>query len=233
MPLSMRSSFNSSGLVRLLADLNIAEPGNSKQTFAERLSQWMGWTDAISLSAALGGNAAPKAMNTSTSAPGNARTSLAVRAVIKEFTRVRAELARSITSDAAFSDGAGFERDGTPWRQAYQARQRAMETRIGALRAEVRAALSGHSRELARLAALDAVLDRAMAPRERQLLSTVPGLLEQHAERTRKELGTAAGAAPAFDRRSLQALLLAELDIRLQPTEGMLEALDRQAPGLT
>jgi hypothetical protein len=239
----MRTSFNSSGLIRFLADLNIAESGESRQTFAERLSQWMGWTDAISLStvlgAAPGGNASGNASGNSQKTAANTGNTVgasgacaAANATTETFHRVRADLQRYITGDAAFSAKTAFEREATPWRQAYQARQRAMETRIGALRAEVRAALAGQSQELARLAALDAVMERALAPRERQLLSTVPGLLERHAQRLHKEAGSAANPAAALDRPQLQAVLLAELDIRLQPVEGMIVALDKQATGL-
>lgn len=248
----MRTSFNSSGLIRFLADLNIAESGKSRQTFAERLSQWMGWTDAISLSTVLGaapggnasGNASGNAPQTAAEAKAHARAAntgntvgasgacAAANATTETFHRVRADLQRSITGDAAFSAKAAFEREATPWRQAYQARQRTMETRIGALRAEVRAALAGQSQELARLAALDAVMERALAPRERQLLSTVPGLLERHAQRLHKEAGSDADPAAALDRPQWQAVLLAELDIRLQPVEGMIVALDKQATGL-
>jgi Protein of unknown function (DUF3348) len=248
----MRTSFNSSGLIRFLADLNIAESGESRQTFAERLSQWMGWTDAISLSTVLGaapggnasGNASGNVTQTATDAKANARAAktgntvgasgvcAAANATTEEFQRVRAELQRSITGDAAFSAQAGFERERTPWRQAYQARQRAMETRIGALRAEVRVALARQSQELARLAALDAVMERALGLRERQLLSTVPGLLERHAQRLHKEAGSDGNPAAALDSPQWQAVLLAELDIRLQPVEGMIVALDKQATGL-
>ena len=47
-----------------------------------------------------------------------------------------------------------------------------------------------------------------------------------------KEAGSDANPAAALDRPQLQAVLLAELDIRLQPVEGMIVALDKQATGL-
>lgn len=246
----MRTSFNSSGLVRLLADLDIGEYGDPKQTLAERLSQWMGWTDAISLSGALGGHhgspsvnapgghppskaASPSGNASAGRAPASVKAARAARAAAAELARARSELARAITDDAALAAAASADPDPMPWRQAYQAQQRAMETRTGALRASLRAALAGQSRELARLAALDAALERALAPRERQLLSTVPGLLERHADRLRRQDATeragADDAAAGFDRRALHAALLAELDVRLQPIEGLLEALDPQA----
>lgn len=213
----------------------------------------MGWTDAISLSAALAGHhggSHPEGQagrHPGLKAATAGRHAPAIRAqpgaegahaghghaAIAESRRVRAELARAITDDASLSADAASGLDPMPWRQAYQARQRAMETRIGALRASVRTALAGQSPELARLASLDAVLERTLAPRERQLLGTVPGLLERHLERQRRQdtaVSAGAGhAVPGLDRRSLQTALLAELDVRLQPIDGMLEALDPQA----
>ena len=60
---------------------------------------------------------------------------------------------------------------------------------------------------MAQLAALDAVLERALAARERHLLGTVPGWLERHDATTR------------------HTALLAELDTRMQPIEGLLQTL--------
>lgn len=42
-------------LVRLLARLADADVPESRQSLSDRLSQWLGWTDAISLSSALSG----------------------------------------------------------------------------------------------------------------------------------------------------------------------------------
>jgi hypothetical protein len=94
-----------------------------------------------------------------------------------------------------------------------------METRLAPLRARVRAALSGTSPALRQLAALDAVLEGALLVRERHLLSKVPLWLEQHLERSRR------AAAPSDAGPRVQDTLLAELDLRLQPIEGMIEAL--------
>ena len=52
-----------------------------------------------------------------------------------------------------------------------------MAAAVGPLRASARAVLSGRSAALRQLAALDAVLDQALAAREASLLATVPVLL--------------------------------------------------------
>ncbi|HYE70335.1 MAG TPA: DUF3348 family protein, partial [Aquabacterium sp.] len=45
-----RNHLSSSTLVRLLQEQAVAHGADPTQTFAERLSQWLGWTDAIALS---------------------------------------------------------------------------------------------------------------------------------------------------------------------------------------
>ncbi len=84
---------------------------------------------------------------------------------------------------------------------------------------------------MARLAAVDAVMERVLGTQERNLLASVPGLLEGHFLRLRK-----AGQDPANDdndpgpwldtfRADMRGVLLAELDFRFQPVEGLLAAL--------
>ena len=140
--------------------------------------------------------------------------------------------------------------DFSAYRRCYQAHQRVMQARTAPLRAQVREALALQSPALRKLAALDGVLDAALGSRERSLLSTVPALLErrfQHLQRAhlgaqaRTEKPDAPEVAPepppdawlaAFG-TALQGVLLAEMDIRLQPVEGLLEALRNEVATLT
>jgi hypothetical protein len=84
---------------------------------------------------------------------------------------------------------------------------------------------------MTRLAEVDAVMERALSPRERSLLGTVPVLLGRHFERLRRaELDTLSGdetpgAWLEIFRKDTQSVLLAELDLRFQPVEGLLAAL--------
>lgn len=228
-----RTRFISSTFVRLLTELASGEVADSKQSFAERLSQWLDWSDAISLSAALNGGGAPVPPDTPAGLPS------AAGAAFDEFIRVRADLVKSITTDDLFRvDKASMKpstvspepaaaesaMDLPACRRQYLAHQRAMTERIGPLRANVRAALSKQSAALGRLAALDAALDDALAARERHLLSHLPPLLERRFEHLRKSHPE---PWPAY-RRNVQRLLLAELDIRLQPVEGMMEAMGHE-----
>lgn len=219
MPVLPPTSFNSSQLIRFLASLGAAEVAEPNQTFAERLSQWLDWTDAISLSRALN---VDQALNPSVAAPGAPSSA---PAVIEEFNRVRKHLAQSITADTVLlqggpaEEGAGF----SALRRHHLAHQRAMEAGVGLLRVKVRAALSALSPELGTLAQLDAVLGEALSARERHLLATVPMWLERHFAQARK--AAPSSRTTATPGRQVQSVLLAELDTRLQPIEGMIEAL--------
>lgn len=263
---SQRTVFHGSTLARLLSRLTDIDVRESRQGTADRLSQWFGWTDAISLSAALDGS--PAAAQSSSRASGNAEQS--------ECTRVRAALTQAIAEDCApavakkrvhphhpqapatpakpiaptapatpagdtpVDTAAAF----APYRRRYLTRQQAMETRIAPLRARVRATLATRSPDMARLAAVDVVMEQALAAQERRLLSTVPVLLEKHFERLRQAAqpvpddtidltlapGEPAATTPSSEWlnvfcRHMQDVLLAELDIRLQPVEGLLDAL--------
>jgi len=228
---SRRTAFTGSALTRLLArlaDIDVAEP---RHAFADRLSQWLGWTDAISLSAVLNG--------------GPAAVPASVRAVQGgeegECLRLRGVLAKAIADDGALAaekertdTAAGF----SPYRRHYLARQQTMEMALGPLRERLRASLAARSPAMAQLAAVDAVMEQALGAQERSLLSTVPGLLEKHFVRLRQAHQATPdepeGGAPQMAwqdvfRKDMQSVLLAELDIRFEPVEGLLEALRKSS----
>lgn len=236
MPLPTRlpgARFNSSPLVRCLSGLEtgsgVAGTGPSggtagPQAVAETLSRWLAWTDAIALSGAL--NPSPAGTPASDDTRSGLHTQLA-----EDAARVRRDLVRSITRDlsietdfAAAAPAPQAATDFAPYRRHYVTEQRTMAERIGPLRARVRKALSTASPALRRLAALDAVLDAALDARTRHLLGTVPALLESHAQRGRQ------GLAPQAWLQTLQQVLLAELETRWQPIEGLLQARAQDEP---
>lgn len=209
-----RTGVGGSALTRLLAQLTDIDVPESKQGFADRLSEWLRWTDAISLAAALQSSPA--------TAPSGAAAS-ASAAEERECARVRAALANAIAADSAL--GADF----AAYRRRYLARQQAMEAAVEPLRARLRARLAARSPAMARLAAVDAVMEQALGAHEHRLLSTVPALLEKHFERLRQADG---GVQPEewsnVFCKDMRSVLLAELDIRFQPVEGLLEALRKR-----
>ncbi|WP_251865353.1 DUF3348 domain-containing protein [Achromobacter sp. Marseille-Q4962] len=236
-----------SALIRLLTRLGQGPAPASELPLSDRLSQWLGWTDAIALSAVLGGNSPAVPLGTKTFGEPEER----------DCARTRADLAKAIIEDSAFAPPPK-PRPGQPraparparpadadaeyayYRQRYHFLQRTMETAIGNLRSRLRGILAAQSAGMTRLAVLDAIMDRALAARERSLLTAVPGLLEPHFERLRQAAQAEAQQAAAdageparapdaawldVFRKDMQSVLLAELDIRLQPVEGLLAAL--------
>ncbi|MCD0505358.1 DUF3348 family protein, partial [Bordetella petrii] len=129
------------------------------------------------------------------------------------------------------------EPDYSTYRQRYLALQQSMENQIAKLRGRLRATLATQAPEKARLAMVDAIMERSLILQERRMLSTIPGLLEGHFQRLRRaalaEQEQNGDAPPparlppwlARFRQDMRSVLLAELDIRLQPIEGLLAAV--------
>lgn len=235
-----RTVLKHSSLVRALDGLAIAEVSESKQSFAERLGQWLGFNEALSLYSVLNPGGAELAKSGSrTVEPG---------AIREEFRRVRANLVDALSAPppAPGKADAGSTPEFAPYHRHYLARQRQMSTDIGLLRASVRTAMARRSPALKRLAALDAVLDQALAARERNLLATVPAFLNKRFEHLHAAHQSAMAATdnnaeadtPAHWMQpggwlatycgEMQAVLLAELELRLQPLAGLIAALENE-----
>jgi hypothetical protein len=256
---SGRRAFSGPALIRLLARLTDAGFPESEQSLADRLGEWLGWTDAIALSSALSASASCTPPHEP--APAHAQDALCLR--------VRTSLEDAINRDATLSphrrnSHARNRRDHTPadtapeyaaFRQSYLALQESMESAIGNLRTVLRGMLANRAPAMARLASVDAVMERVLGVREHNALAAVPGLLAVHFERLRDaELvaseQTSAGAeaagadrhdAPAAAqpadsllkdgpwldafRKDMRSVLFAELEIRFQPVEGLRAAL--------
>lgn len=239
---SPRTSFDSSRLIRALSDLVSTDATPPRQSFADRLGQWLDFADAIALFSALNG---------STDAAGGPATA-EHPALRDEFARVRGALLDSINTDGVLTPGKARIRlpapawhastpgaaDYLPYHRYYLAHQRDMGAAIAPLRASVRAGLAQRAPALRQLAALDGVLDQALAPRERSLLATVPQLLgrrfEQLHQAHRNALTTPDDPARWLQPgawlhtfcQDMRAVLLAELELRLQPVAGLMDALN-------
>lgn len=246
-----RTNFHSSRLIRFLSDLSMVdavEPGNA---FAEKLGLWVDFTDAITLSAVHSASAAGP-VDAPSGVPSVARAAIA-----DELNRVRVRLENSITKSGSASAGGtriAFPSPAldlpmdlmaayTPYRRYYTAHQRDMDLSIPPLRANVREALANASPALKKLAALDAALDGILGEREGKLLAKLPLLFKSrfvqlftaHQQRL-SDTGQAdnpalwmqAGGWLARFCSDLQTVLLAELDVRLQPTLGLIEAFNQE-----
>ena len=226
-----RTSFRGPTFIRLLARLTDVDVSPSRQSLSDRLGQWLDWTHAVALSTSLDGK--PSAVGFDVPTFGSDEEN--------ECARVRASLASTIAGDRAFAKegGANEAADYSVFRQRYLAIQRSMQAATGNVRSRLRDMLAQKTADMARLADVDAVMERVLSPREQALLAHVPALLGDHFERLRqaeqKALADAqvAEVAPVVTpgawldvfRQDVQSVLLAELDVRFHPVEGLLAAL--------
>ena len=226
-----RTSVRGPTFIRLLARLTDVDVSPSRQSLSDRLGQWLDWTHAVALSTSL--DSKPSAVGSDVPTFGSAEEN--------ECARVHASLVSTIAGDRAFAKGCGANEavDYSVFRQRYLTIQRSMQAATGNLRGRLRDMLAQRTADMARLAAVDAAMERALSPREQALLARVPALLGEHFERLRQaEQETLAGAQISEDtsaissgawldvfRKDMQNVLLAELDVRFQPVEGLLAAL--------
>ncbi|WP_448095918.1 DUF3348 domain-containing protein [Luteibacter yeojuensis] len=211
---SQRTVVRGPTFIRLLARLTDVETPPSSQSLSDRLSQWLEWTHAIALSTALDGTPPP-----ADDVPvfGSEQEG--------EYARARATLVAAITGARELAPSSPAEPDYTLFRQRYLALQRSMQATTGQLRGRLRDVLAGTSPAMARLAEVDAVMELALSPREQRLLGAVPAVLGGHFDRLRQ--GGQKGTTAWMDvfRKDMKSVLLAELDVRFQPVDGLLAAL--------
>lgn len=235
----MRSDFSRSPLVRLLgawSPVDVPPPG---MDFAERLGLWLGAFDAIKLQAV---NQGLRSLQPALTQPA-ARPGAGLGPVQAQFERVRAALRHAIAQDPVALAGADPADPGpAPFQRRHTELQRHMEHMLRPLREQVRRSLTQTSAALGQLASLDAALEDLLSAREQQLLAGLPALLTQRFEHWRRLHGMPARAvaeepapgldlpAPAFDwlaafKADWQQAVLAELELRLEPVSGLLDAL--------
>lgn len=206
-------------LARLLLQWGVAPV--PARPVAERLGGSLGWADAIGLSQVLA------------TAPASGVNAAACREAqdwaAAALDRLQADLANAFDDALLALDAAEPAPDGVPlpdllapFRLHHAQQQRAMAARVATLRERLRGRLAEASGALARLAQLDAVFDHTVAAHEKQALAGLPALLTRRAE-------THHAADPRHWRQrfwaDLQRALRAELDLRLQPVHGLIEAL--------
>ncbi|GAB7524236.1 DUF3348 domain-containing protein [Paraburkholderia sp. 2C] len=282
MQLPQRMPYSGAPLVRMLARMTQVGVPASDVAVLDRLSQWLGWTDAIALSSALdtaapaagapvtaaqvtGGDATVATLEAALCARTRATLSDAIGAIgsiasidmgggrrseharrggmthprqhpqapsrVQPHTQSHADLRAHLRTQAHVEAGGNADPepvDFALFRQVYHTQQQSMEHAIGELRVRLRAMLATRSERHARLALVDATMERALDARERSVLAAVPVLLEACFKRLRD---AALAEAPAQTtwldtfREDMRAVLLAELDVRFQPVEGLLAAL--------
>jgi Protein of unknown function (DUF3348) len=224
------SSLTLARLMRQLASWPFLEREASRRDWAERLGDWVRPIDAIALQAALPGGGRP-ARGAEGPRAGVERAALQL-----QCQRVCTDLWRSFDEVLSLdTHGVGPDGQDTPaavlrLRRFVADRQREMASRVAALRDSVRRALAGASPRMRQLARLDAALERALAGQEQGLLSRWPGLLEQRlAHLSAGEVGEAIEGVHQRLGREVRELLRAELELRLEPVHGLIDAAGEDA----
>ncbi|MBE0485495.1 DUF3348 family protein [Marinobacter sp.] len=208
-----------SKLLAQLAHLGAASSTDALPCIAERLSRLFGLGDTMTLDAATAYRAGQ---------PGQLQSAV-VDKLTDELATTRRALVRRVHIWAGELEFEG-EPECEPVLNAWLALQRKIAANSRQLRDKVRRSMKDQSQTLARLAELDAVFDHTVAGYTSQCFSAVSLVLEQRfrALQTSNEQPQTSGQAPHdwFHRycEEAQALLLAELDVRLEPVLGLLEA---------
>lgn len=249
-PAPVHTHLHRSLLLRLLAEQGMVDTAVAIGDVAPRLGDWLDFRQAISLHGVLNPQApTEQAAHTSRAAI------MSPEALTRHVDKVRSQLVQSISQGAP--TGSGLTRIDMPpaeldepldpktayepYRRFYAAHQRQMESAIRSLRSQVRGQLSKSSSALQQLATLDAAFENILSEREAVLLGKVSKLLEKRfaqalKQHLKKQADSAAdGATPVQAlawlmplRQGLRTALLAELDTRLQPTLGLLEAFNAE-----
>lgn len=227
-----------SPLVRAIGDWVDVDPETGTQDVAQRLGQWLSVHDTIRLHAWQQAGA---------TAPAARRPRLDTAALGQEAQRLRATLAQAITSHdpgaptapaprgartAAPPVADPAEADGlyALYHQRHLELQRQMDLRIDAWRGHLRQLLVQRGPAQASLARLDALMEDALQVRVQRVLAWLPGLLDKRFAHWRRSATDHTGALInpgwlAAYAHEWRTALLAELDWRLQATDGLLAAL--------
>ncbi len=252
-----RANTHNSRLLRFLNENAKIEAVPTSEDVGQKLGDWLDFRQAIALHAVLNPDTPIQATGPSRTpalTPDGLRQHVTkVRASLEqsilhgpppgsELTRIDMpppELNEPIEPKTAFE----------PYRRFQAAHQRQMESVVRTLRSQVRAQLAKSTTALQQLAALDATFESILSEREAVLLGKVSRLLEKRfaqglKQHLKKQADLATDSAPNEAlpsavqplawlmpiRQAMRTALLAELDTRLQPTLGLVEAFHAQKP---
>ncbi|MFV0276383.1 MAG: DUF3348 family protein [Parahaliea sp.] len=220
-PAPATTTFAHTRLVSLLASLG--GPALKKvepRQFGPRLGGLIDLSSSVALADTLGG-LDKAAFEVAEEQPARAR---------EDFFRVRAAMISAVMRSLVPGSGPSriiwpeeVSADGgaDALKRFYAAHQREMEARVRGLQERVRHVLLDTDPALARLATLDTALANALLSHTRRLFAGIPALVARRQVALREVEG-----GPQQLKAELQGLLLAEVDARLLPVQGLVEALE-------
>ncbi|GAA5315360.1 MAG: hypothetical protein AseanaTS_05650 [Candidatus Pelagadaptatus aseana] len=228
-----KAALSGTVLVRFLTSMQLTDAELSSDNFAERMSRLIGLSDSI--------NIAQAHRNVDFQAGEDNQVLVSIR---QDFTAAR-EAIEEVVDKAfnpqdkpsriklpplKFSEG---KPEVEPFQRFYIAVQREMDYRILPLWSGVRAQVAGASAEMAQLAAIDAALGESLVPHAKELFGVIPRLLGKRFEHLYQEYCESGGDPVAVDGpwiehfiNDMQELLFAELEVRLLPVIGLMEAVE-------
>lgn len=235
-------SLGGSRLVRFLTDLSVTGTQVSHRQFTERLGELIDFSDSITLSDAHARDLKVESEVVAEFGEG----------ISSEFIRARSTIVQAAMRSFFPSSGptrikwpaeetappTGMTTATAPYLKFYHSQQADIDAKIRGLHLRSREAVSRLSPRLERICAIDAALTDALAAHSRRYFSSVPKLLDRRLEFLfdRHQQRVEAGADPASSwletreqfRRESQGLLLAEIEARLLPSLGLIEALNEE-----
>lgn len=227
-----------SRLIQLLQRLHLSQSPVSAYNVAEKLGGLIDLTLSVSLANTLGGLQRVSGGSGNEPPPTSLRQKLlSAREHWVADVVANCDLENSAEAMPAPRLKPGFEKDiqeaAQPFARFYALQQSEMEHHISGLQRQVRDVLNNTSSELAQLATLDQALFEIMAKQTRSAFGALPAMVIKHFawqfdNRTQPEPGENE-AHPAWFllfMQDIRAILLAELDIRLQPVIGLIEACE-------
>lgn len=246
-----RARLHSSELLRFLVSQGMADAAADTGDVGQSLGDWLDFRQAIALQAFIGTVDDPAAVP----AKPTARVDAAV--LRRRFNEVRTALEQSILKGSVPALGlvrielppveldhpidakTAFD----PFRRYSSGHQRQMENIIRTLRVQLRGMLDKGTTAHRQLSTLDAIFENVLHTRESRLLGKIPTHFEKRFAKSLKQHMKALHEAAEADepaprtspwlgplREDMRNALLAELDLRLQPILGLIEALTPNTP---
>lgn len=223
--MSLARTFAPSPLSRLLRAWARLDADAARADLARGLGEWLSAVDSVRLDAAL--QAIDRYAAAARQVPSNV-DGAAIAGQHQRFLADTANWIRALTlMDVVLGDGQ--QPSYGPCQQRYLTVQKQLENRVLAWRGQLRNAMSTGTSAMRQLAALDGVLDDMLTPREQRLLGSVSVYLESRFEQRRS--AATQGEATWVDgfNQDMRQMLLAELQHRQQPIQGMVDAAQQFA----
>lgn len=232
-----------SRLVRLLTDLSDINISSAEYNLAEHLGRLLSVSDSITLSRSLA--QLPKVIGQHSASSADvvkldvlASREKMIRVIVQSFAAEHEGTGIRVPSVSIGTRAEALETF-EPYQRFYNMHQAEMAGAANSVRLRVRGAVSGFSVELHQLAEIDRILGESLSGQTAKLFNITIKLLQQRFKQllaahrvkegdsqiTELQHWLSPGGWLELFYRDMQELLLAELDVRLQPTLGLLEAL--------